>query len=187
MSHFGFQRIQLLSLLITLATAQYNQIWYDTGNQKSQYTCSGGWGVDGDWTKKCYIPYDDSPDNGCASNPCNLLCASLGSGGYIQRVTTISAYSSVQLIVGKASSYDNEGGNSCRIYYKLGSGSWVLAWSKGGEDIRSAFYTNFVPFTVNTNGATSISLRFQINADSQDCDDACYFDNIELLGEPKPS
>eukprot|EP01084_Bolivina_argentea_P314530 544796_1 len=192
----------VLQLLYVAVQCQYTTtIWTDDFSTRgSSWSCGGGSfapytninDVPGTaWsTYVCYLPFTDEADE-CESNPCLMMCSigTLGSGynnRWLERTTTITSYSALQFQF-YAALWEIEDPGRCQIWYKYNTGSWIKAWEKGHSATNLDKYSNqIVNLGSNTGSATTITIKLQIYADSNTCDDVCFFDSVILKGIPTP-
>ena len=180
--------ITLTIFILYIAECQYTEIWnnpFTASSERNDWECSGTWNTE--WSSACYIPFDDSPENGCLSGTCGLLCSVSGSAiWYMDRTTTITSYSSLQLEIAKIQTYDAEDPDQCQVKYRYGdSGSFSTLWTSPNTGTVDTFNSLW---NLGTTGSFStVTVRLYITADSSDCGDACYFDDVVLSGILTPS
>eukprot|EP01084_Bolivina_argentea_P243055 407540_1 len=174
--------IYTVTILLHAASSQYTEIWTETFNDNSNWICGNGgtWNIQ--WTSSCHIPYS-SGSGGCQTGTCGLMCAVSGNTDWwFQRTTTISSYSALYLQIGKIKTYNLNQGEQCQIWYSYDGANYInVLYNTGG----SSYYDQ--PINLGSTGSASIlRIKLQIhvldNININDCNKACYFDNIILSG-----
>ena len=101
---------------------------------------------------------------------------------YLQRTTNVAAYSALQLQF-SVTTWKMTNQRQCQVRYGYNGVNFQMLWEGNGGS--GTNHNNKVENLDSIGSATTVTIRLQIYGNSNDCDNACYFDNVILKGIPR--
>ncbi len=174
--------------LLYVANCQYTPIWSDNFSTRDPaWICGDGGSLSNSdqinyFAHACYLPWD-LDKNYCQNKPCAMVCA-VGDewkNYWLERTTNIAAYSALRLEF-SVSAWEMFDPRKCQISYSYDGADDVIEWEKSGNRVQ--WYNRSIDLGSSTGSASSVTIKLQTYANSNQCEYACYFDNVLLKGIP---
>eukprot|EP01083_Nonionella_stella_P280702 954906_1 len=173
-----------IPLILYVVDCQYNTIWEEPFDSIGDWICTQGSTFNKQWTSNCYIPNTETYCPGTSA--CGMVCPTDGTWSNVgmERSTHIADYSAL-LLEFQLFAYSFTLQERCEIWYSYDGGSRVQAFQSDpnrADGIFPNYYDQSVHLGVSTGSASSIAIYLEIYGESDQCNDACYFDDVILKG-----